>query len=214
MTLLHVTSSIRQDGSVSREVAATFLKHWQDAHPGDTVVHRDLGTDPLPYIGIDELSLALAGDAERTPSQASAAALQQEIGDEVLAADAYLIATPLYNWTIPSRLQSWVDRLLANHGLWNGGQPLAGRPAVVITAKGGTYGPGTPREGWDHAEPYLRRILADVFGLETTFVSAELTLAGVNPAMAGLLDQRDDSLRAAHAAAASHARRIAVQAAA
>jgi FMN-dependent NADH-azoreductase len=214
MTLLYVSASIRQEGSISREVAGTFLQRWQEAHPGDNVVDRDLGANPLPHIGLDEISLLTTSPEERTPGQRNAVALQEEIGAEALAAEAFLIATPLYNWSVPSRLQSWIDRLLANHTLWNGGQPLAGRPAVVVTAKGGAYGPGTPRAGWDHAEPYLQRILGDVFGLQTTFVSAELTLAGVNPAMADLVDQRDASLREAHQAAAAHAHRIAVRAAA
>ena len=54
--------------------------------------------------------------------------------------------------------------------------------------RGGGYGPGTPKEGWDHATPYLRRILADVWGADLTVVERELTLVGVNPAMDGLKD--------------------------
>ncbi|MGH3589013.1 MAG: flavodoxin family protein, partial [Pseudonocardia sp.] len=64
--------------------------------------------------------------------------------------------------------------------------PLRGRPVTLAIARGGGYGPGTPREGWDHATPYLERIFGDVFGGDVTAVAAELTLADVKPEMADL----------------------------
>ena len=76
-------------------------------------------------------------------------------------------------------------------------------------SRGGGYGPGTPREGWDHAEPYLRRILEDVWKLEVTVVTAEMTLAATVPAMAAFKDLGAASLEAAHTAAEDHARRVA-----
>jgi len=78
-----------------------------------------------------------------------------------------------------------------------------------VHSRGGGYGDDTPRAGWDHAEPYLRRVLADVLRLDVTFVTAELTLAGVVPAMAHLTDLADESLRLAHRDAEDHARRVA-----
>jgi FMN-dependent NADH-azoreductase len=60
---------------------------------------------------------------------------------------------------------------------------LAGKPAVLVTVRGGSYQPGTPRYGWDHATGWMRRILADVWQLDLKTVEAEFTLAGVNPAL-------------------------------
>ncbi len=60
---------------------------------------------------------------------------------------------------------------------------MAGKPVVLATVRGGAYGAGTPREGWDHSTAYLRRILADVWGADLTVVEREFTLVGVNPAL-------------------------------
>ena len=54
---------------------------------------------------------------------------------------------------------------------------------LLVTTRGGAYGPGTPREGWDHSTDYLRRILVDVWGAELVVIEREFTLAGVNPAL-------------------------------
>jgi FMN-dependent NADH-azoreductase len=59
---------------------------------------------------------------------------------------------------------------------------------VLVTVRGGGYGPGTPREGWDHSTPYLTRILADLWEAELTVIERELTLAATTPGMEGLRD--------------------------
>jgi FMN-dependent NADH-azoreductase len=73
---------------------------------------------------------------------------------------------------------------------------------VLATVRGGGYGPGTPREGWDHSTPYLRRILVDMWEADLTVIERELTLAGVNPALDDFKDLaarlRSDALSAAH----------------
>jgi FMN-dependent NADH-azoreductase len=89
------------------------------------------------------------------------------------------------------------------------GWSLAGRPLALVVARGGGYGPGTPREGWDHATPWLQRIFGDVFGMDVQLISAELTLADVNPAMAGLRDLAAQSRRDAHALAEATGRDLA-----
>jgi FMN-dependent NADH-azoreductase len=84
----------------------------------------------------------------------------------------YLLPTP------SSRKVSRVDELLAATRSWHprpGGLPH-GRTAVLMNARGGSYQPATPRDGWDHAEPYLRRVLAEVLGLDRLVITPELTL--------------------------------------
>jgi FMN-dependent NADH-azoreductase len=75
-----------------------------------------------------------------------------------------------------------------------------------VIARGGGYGAGTPREGWDHATPYLLRIFGDVFGADVTLVAAELTLADVTPAMADFRDLAKANREAAHELAAATGR--------
>jgi FMN-dependent NADH-azoreductase len=214
MRLFRLDTSIRVEGSVSRELADTVESAWRAEHPDGSVRRRDVGTSPLSVTSwIDALGGSRVDAADRTAQQDDAIALAAALADEVLDADAILIATQLYNFGVPAQLKTWVDLLITDPRLAPGnGPPLAGRPAVLVVARGGGYGPGTPREGWDHATPWVRRILADVFGLELHLVEAELTLAGVNPAMEALRELAEQSRRGAHVNAATHGYAIASRA--
>jgi FMN-dependent NADH-azoreductase len=129
-------------------------------------------------------------------------------------ADVYLFATPMYNWNVPSQLKACFDHVMLDRSLSGATPALAGRPAALVMAKGGAYGPATPREGWDYAEPWLRRMLADVMGLDLEVIVAELTLAGVSPALNHLQGVANASLASARAAVVGHAELLARQVAA
>lgn len=208
--LFRLDASLAAEGSVSRSVADTFEQTWLAEHPDGVVVRRDLGAAPVPFIDVAAISSRLVPVDERTPEQHAAAELADRLTAELVDSDAYLFAVPLYNWTIPAAVQAWIDRLLTAEPLRAGGEePLAGRPAVLVHSRGGGYGPGTPKEGWDHAVPYLHRVLGDVWKLDVSEVTAELTLADRVPAMSHLRDVANASLDAAHGAVEQHARRIA-----
>lgn len=208
--LFRLDASLFPESSVSRSVADTFEKVWSLEHPDGTVLRRDLGAHPVPLIDPVAVGARFVPAADRSPEQIAAVRLAETLTGELVSSDAYLLAVPLYNWSNPAALQAWVDRIFTAEPLRAGGpEPIAGRPAVVVHSRGGGYGAGTPREGWDHGEGYLRRILEDVWRLDVTFVTAELTLARTNAAIAHLVDAADASLRAAHVAAEDHARRVA-----
>lgn len=200
MKLFRLDASIRSEGSTSRAVADTVEATWRSQHPEGTVTRRDLGIEPLPSHAWRDVVAGTPGSAE----QAAGVTLAASLVDELLDAEAYLFAVPLYNYGVPQHVKTWIDLVIADPRTGPGKQPLAGRPAVLVTVRGGGYGPGTPREGWDHSTPYLRRILGDVFGLELRVTEAELTLAAVNPAMAALRDLAAESLRQAHATGSEH----------
>ncbi|WP_238014240.1 NAD(P)H-dependent oxidoreductase [Dactylosporangium sp. AC04546] len=208
MHLFRLDASVRTAGSVSRALADTAEQAWLTAHPGATTTRRDLGREPLPSDAWP--SLARRQFDPSAPENPAAAALVQELGDELLAADAYVFAIPLYNWGVPAHVKAWFDLLGLHQGLRTGEEShIAGRPAVLAMSRGGGYGPGAPKEGWDHNTPYLKRILADVYGLDLHVAEAELTLADVNPAMAPLRGLAAESLRAGHESAAAHGQRVA-----
>jgi FMN-dependent NADH-azoreductase len=208
--LFRLDASLAGDRSVSRAVADSFEKVWTLEHPDGSVLRRDLAADPVPFIDMIAVGARFVPAEERTPEQAAAVELTAALTAELLESDAYLFAVPLYNWTNPASVQAWIDRLFTGEVLRAGGdEPLAGRSAIVVHSRGGGYGAGTPREGWDHGEAYLRRILEDVWKLDVTFVTAELTLAGTVPAMAHLQEAAEKSQRDAHVAAEDHARRVA-----
>jgi FMN-dependent NADH-azoreductase len=203
MTLFRLDSSIRAEGSVSREIADTLQRAYTDQHPQGTVVHRDLRTDPIgPQVWPAAALGSFTPPADRAPSQLTAAAFATTLADEVLSGDVAVIATPLYNFGVSQHLKTWIDLLLTEPRFAPGAMPLAGRPVTLVIARGGGYGAGTPRAGWDHATPYLVRIFADVWGADVTVVAAELTLAAVNPAMNELIPLAEESKARAHSHAA------------
>lgn len=187
MSLFRLDSSIRVDGSVSREVADALENAYVEQHPNATVTRRDLVADPLPNVWPVAAFAGFTPEDQRTDEQRAALAVAAGLADEVLRADVVVVATPLYNFGVPAHLKAWIDLLITDPRFAPGASPLAGRPVTLVVARGGGYGAGTPREGWDHATPYLVRILADVWGADLTVVEAELTLAPVTPAMAELV---------------------------
>jgi len=205
--LLHVDSSALSAGSVSKEIAETFRKHWDAVHPDGTVTHRDLGSDPVPGIAEAALVAGFTPAEEHTAEQAAALAFREALVQEVVDADAYLFTVPMYNWGIPSTFKAWLDQIIMGGRTltFDDNTPLAGRPATVILAYGGGYDAGTPREGWDFVQPYLEVTLAKALKLDVTFIKTQLTLAERNPAMADLIPLSKELRAAAHTAAEAHA---------
>jgi FMN-dependent NADH-azoreductase len=204
MTLLRIDASIRTTGSASREIADAVEQEWLVGSPDTRVVRRHLGTDPLPATAwADAVTAGWTPEDERTPEQLAAKSLAAALVDELLAADAVLLAVPLYNFGISQHLKTWIDLVISDPRAGAGAAPvLAGKPVVLAMVRGGAYGAGTPREGWDHSTSYLRRILADVWGADLTVVEREFTLVGVNPA----LDEFTDLAADLHSTALSAAR--------
>jgi FMN-dependent NADH-azoreductase len=185
MSLFRLDASIRGDLSVSRSVADTAEAAWRREDPSGVITRRDLSISPVPA---DAWQLALAAgflpEDQRTEDHRRARALASELADELLAADAYLFALPLYNWGITQHVKAWLDLLMTDPRLIVAADPvLAGRPAALIVTRGGGYGPDTPKAGWDHATPYYRRFFGDPFGMNVHVNEVELTLAEAVPAM-------------------------------
>ncbi|MDX6744670.1 NAD(P)H-dependent oxidoreductase [Actinocorallia sp. A-T 12471] len=182
MNLFRLDASIFPANSASSEIADRVEAEWAAAHPGGTIVRRHLGTDPLPA---DAWALAtlggFAGEADRTPEQSAALALAAELAAELEAADAVVLAVPFYNFGVAQQFKIWTDLVIAAAG--PGAALLKGTPTVLATTLGGGYGPGTPRDGWDHSTPYLERILGDLWQADLTVIKRELTLAATNPEM-------------------------------
>jgi FMN-dependent NADH-azoreductase len=198
--LLHIDSSIQGERSISRRLTARAAAAWKAAHPDGTVTYRDLGADPLPHLDHDGGLARMVPADDHTPAQAASWALSVELVEEILAADTVLLGLPIYNFGPPSSVKAWVDHLIVpgvsmNRETYEGF--LGNREFVVLAARGGGYAPGTPRDGWDHSEPWLPHGLS-MTGLQpTSWISADLTLADVNPAMAELRPLAAESLAAA-----------------
>lgn len=195
--LLHVDSSALGEASISRQIARSFLDVWNGP-----VVHRDLATTPVPHLSAAGIVARDIDPAEHSDEQAAAAAIQDTLIEEFLGASAYLFTVPMYNLLMPSVFKAWLDQIVvfgqtATHG---SPSPAAGRPAVLISARGGSYGPGAPNHGFDFVVPALEAVLGreQLLGLDVVTVVPELTMAPHTPALAELVPKHEASMADAH----------------
>lgn len=204
-TLFRLDSSIRIDGSVTRAVADTLEEAVASESGQATVIRREIGTTPLPSEAW--ATAAFAGgvpEDQRSPEQRQAIGLATELADELSAADIAIIGAPFYNWGVSQHVKSWADLVLTDPRFAPGGPGAGGKPAFVVIARGGGYGEGTPRHGWDHATDWLKRIITDVWGFDLKLIETELTLADTAPSMAHLVELAREKLTDAHASARLH----------
>ncbi|AHH17671.1 FMN-dependent NADH-azoreductase [Nocardia nova SH22a] len=208
--LLHIDSSSLGEASVSRQVARSFLEGW-----GGEVVHRDLAAAPVPHLSAAGITARVTDPARHTDEQAAAAALQDELVEEFLGAGAYLFTVPMYNLSMPSVFKAWLDQIMV-YGRTFKPSPAAGRPAVLISARGGSYGPGAPNHGLDYVVPTTEAVLGheSQLALDVATVVPEMTMAAHTPSLAEFLPMHEASMSAAHHRARDLAATIATAAAA
>jgi len=144
MKILHLDSSVLGDNSVSRALTRKVAPAWKSAEPGAVIRHRDLGAEAPQHISPSYFAGAATPEEKRSEAQTSEVKLSDSLIEELLAADALIIGAPLYNFTIPSGLKAWIDRVLVagktfSYGA-DGPKGLAGDKKVVIVAtSGGKY---------------------------------------------------------------------------
>jgi FMN-dependent NADH-azoreductase len=183
VTLFRLDASINPDGSASRAIGDVVENEWIATHPGDRVIRRNVGTDPFQSTAWTKaLRAGWTAEGKRSRAQHLALELAADLAAELRESDGALLAVPLYNFGVPAHVKTWIDLVIA--GAKSADEPLLeGKPAVLVVVRGGAYGAGTPREGWDHSTDYLRRMLADLWGANLATVERELTLVGINPAL-------------------------------
>ncbi|WP_217576684.1 FMN-dependent NADH-azoreductase [Streptomyces sp. GbtcB7] len=215
-TLLHLDSSLwPESASASRSVTAAFRQAWEEQHPDGTVVYRDLSSDPVPHLDALSASAGFTDPAEHTPEQAAAFAQRLKLIEELEQADVVLIGAPMYNFTVPSTLKAWLDQVVVvgrTAGVED--SPVKGTPVHVVASRGGSYAPGTPREGFEHVQNLLEGLLGQMLGMKVDFIVPELTSAHRNPAMAELIPLAEASKAKAHEDAIRKGKTAAAQAAA
>ena len=144
---------------MSGKVARSFEEKLRREHPEARIVRRSLAESPAPHLSDAAVHALGAKD------QAGAAALKlsDELIGEVLGSDVIVIATPMWNFGVPSSVKAWVDHVLraGKTFAYSEKGPVglaAGKKAVVIVASGGVYGSG-PMASFDFVTPYLQRVL-------------------------------------------------------
>ena len=164
MKLLHIDSSVLGPHSVSRQVSAAIVDRLQKATPDLNVTYRDLTATPLAHLSGSHLAAAQGAVPEAVALQQDLAA-GQTVLEEFLAADIVVIGAPMYNFTIPSQLKAWIDRILVSGKTFKysaqGVEGLAGNKRVIIAiSRGGFYGAGTPSAAAEHLETYLHSVFS------------------------------------------------------
>src|SRR2546426_11152579 len=161
--ILHINSSVRNQGSLSRQLTGEFLAKWKPANPSDVVIERDLAANPVPHLTEKMMGAFFTPAEQRTPEQAQTVQISDALVDELLAADVIVIGAPMYNFSVSSTLKAWIDHV-ARAGLTfkyteNGPVGLVqGKKVVVFTSRGGVYSHGAAK-AMDFHETYLRAVL-------------------------------------------------------
>ncbi len=209
-TVLIIDSSPNLSTSVSRGLTRRFAEGWANAHPGDRVVHRDVGVNPPPHVDGDTLAAWFTPAEKRDEDTARRALLSDTLVDELIDADVVVIGAPMHNFSIPSGLKSWVDHVARAGRTFRyseaGPQGLvADKPVYVVSTRGGVYSAGSGGEAADFQESQLIHVLRFMGLTDVTVVRAERLAFGPDAAAASIADAEDqiDGIIAASLSAAA-----------
>ncbi len=177
MKILHVDSSVTGEKSVSRPLTAAAAEKLKSNNPGAEYIYRDLVKDTLRHY---TAVLRIYGDNEeqQTPEQKAELETGKEVLEEFLAADIVLIGAPMYNLNIPSQLKAWIDLIVVpgvtfKYSATGPEGQCGGKKLIILSTRGGQYGPGSPSEAYDFQEKYLRSMFGFLGVRDITVITAE-----------------------------------------
>jgi FMN-dependent NADH-azoreductase len=181
MRLLHIDSSILGTESVSRQLTAAIVGQLLKTGARIDVTYLDLVTTPPPHMTLASLPGAHPLSAKAAPLDSAAQSVRdqsQHLLDEFLAADTVVLGVPMYNFSIPTQLKSWLDIIIVPGKTFRfteaGPQGLVGDKRVIVAvARGGYYGPHTSAVSAEHAESYMRHVLGFIGVNDPEFIIAE-----------------------------------------
>jgi FMN-dependent NADH-azoreductase len=161
--ILIISASPRGSESASRTTAQTLEARLRQEFPDAKYVYRDLAEEPLPHLDSNVLKAIASKDEKEVEAHREAARLSDTLTEELLASDLLVIATPTWNFGIPSLLKAWIDLVVRPGKTFRYGDAgvdglARGKRAILVIASGGVFTDG-PWKPWDHVEPYLRQIL-------------------------------------------------------
>jgi FMN-dependent NADH-azoreductase len=193
MRLLHIDASILGANSASRQLSAAVVERLRKDTPDLAITYRDLAAGPLPHLSGEHLAAAQGATPESAVVRQDLAT-SQAVLEEFLAAEIVVIGAPMYNFTIPSQLKAWIDRIIVAGRTFRygatGPEGLAGDKRLIIAiSRGGLYGPDAPAAVLEHLETYLRGVFAFIGISKPELIVAEGLM--ISP------QQREKSLQSA-----------------
>jgi FMN-dependent NADH-azoreductase len=161
--ILIIESSPRGTESASRKLTDKLRARLETRYPEATIIERDLVKDNVPHLDQPTLKAIFTKDPVEAKSLREAASLSDQLIDELMMSDLLVVASPMWNFGIPSSLKAWIDHVVRAGKTFNyagaGVEGLAkGKRAILVLASGGVFSEG-PWKSWDTVEPYLRQIL-------------------------------------------------------
>ena len=176
MKLLHIDSSVLGPNSVSRQVSAAIVQRLAATTPGLEITYRDLAANPLAHLSGAHVAARMGAAPDAALSDDLAAGTSAL--EDFLAADIVIIGAPMYNFTIPTQLKAWIDRIAVAGKTFSYGpdgvKGLAGGKRIVIAlSRGGHYGAGAPAAAYEHTETYLRSVFGFIGVTDIDVIVAE-----------------------------------------
>ncbi|MBX3652744.1 MAG: FMN-dependent NADH-azoreductase [Ramlibacter sp.] len=192
MKLLHIDSSVMGSNSVSRQLTERIVAQWRANYPGTTVDYLDLAQDAPSHLSVDSLGFRMGPQGDNLSDvQRRENAVSEALVSQFLAADVIVVGAPLYNFSIPSQLKAWIDRIAQAGRTFKytdkGPVGLAGGKTVVVaSSRGGVYSTSDAGRALEHQESYLQTVFG-FFGItDVRFVRAEGVAMGEAPKAAAM----------------------------
>ena len=178
MKLLHIDSSVLADNSVSRKLTAQIVAEWSANHADTTVDYLDLATRAPSHLSADALGFRLPAGSDMSDVQKTENAISEALVQQFLAADVIVVGAPLYNFSIPSQLKAWIDRVAQVGRTFKytdkGPQGLAGGKVVIVAStRGGMYSTSEGGRAMEHQESYLQTVFGFFGVTDVRIVRAE-----------------------------------------
>lgn len=183
MKLLHVDSSINGAASVSRGLSRQAVEQWLAAHPDTQVEYLDLAVETPPHFSADSMGIRRPGSEPASETEQRENELAEKLVSQFLTADVIVVGAPLYNFSVPSQLKAWIDRLAQAGRTFRytaeGPEGLAkGKTLIVVLTRGGIYSTTDAGQAMEHQESYLKTVFG-FFGItDVRVVRAEGTDLG------------------------------------
>lgn len=195
-TILHIDTSILGGYSVSRQLSAEIVARQKTLHPNAAVIYRDLVE--APALHLSDKHIAAFQGAEVTDAALGAdLAVGGAYIDDLFAADVIVIGVPMYNFSIPSQLKAWIDRVCVagrtfQYGA-NGPEGLLpkGKKVFIASSRGGQYTGDSPAAFLEHQETYLKAVLGFIGLTDVTVIRAEGVSRGDEVKNAALAEAKD-----------------------
>ena len=191
MQLLHIDSAITGDQSVSRQLTAQIVEAWKASHPATQVSYLDLVADAPAHFTMDAMAPRTGQTDGLSEAQQRENAVSERLVSQFLAADVVVLGAPVYNFTIPTQLKAWIDRIAQPGRTFqytaNGPEGLAkGKTVIIASSRGGVYSTSDTGQAMEHQESYLK-VVFGFFGItDVRFVRAEGVAMGPDAKAAAL----------------------------